>query len=460
MKVLLTGASGFVGRQLGIELVRAGHTVNALMRRPDPSRLPFPCNVFAWDSEREPVPTAALEGVEAVIHLAGESIAGKRWTADHKERIWNSRELGTRHLVQSLPGSAVKILLGASAIGFYGDRGMETVDETSNAGDDFLAKLCIAWERELFAADVPRIAAFRIGVVLDLGDGALEKMAPPFRDGYGAALGSGKQWMSWVHRHDLVRMFLWGLSNAEASGVYNATSPAPETNQTLSRLLAKHYRTWQLPKVPAPVLKVGLGEMSTFLLASTRVIPKRLIEAGFEWHYPALPQALEAAVPPVRPFEQVKVFEQYIPRSREALFPFFEDAKNLEAITPPWLKFQVLGMDTEQIGPGTHINYKLKLHGLPIRWQSLIEAFEPPAQFVDTQIKGPYQTWHHTHRFEPLGGGTLMRDQVRYRMPAHGLGHLVAGWKVQQDVEKIFAYRRERIAELYPPLQTATAAAA
>ncbi len=450
MKVLLTGASGFVGRQLGIVLTRAGYSVNALMRRPDPTRLPYPCEVFAWNSEIEPVPAAALDGVTAVIHLAGESIASRRWSSQVKQRIWNSRIEGTRHLVESLKDRPIAVLVGASAIGYYGDCGAATLDENSSAGDDYLAQLSIAWERELFAANGPRVVAFRIGVVLDQGDGALAKMAPPFRDGYGAALGSGQQWMSWIHREDLVRMLVWALETAGATGAYNATSPAPQTNQTLSQLLAEHYGTWQLPKVPAPVLKLGLGEMSSFLLASTRVLPKRLMDAGFTWSYAELKAALQAALPRLRPFEQLRIFEQYIPRPREALFPFFEDTMNLEAITPPWLSFKVLGMDTPSLGAGTHIDYKLKLHGVPVRWRSLIESFEPPERFVDTQTKGPYQTWHHTHEFAPLGEGTLMRDVIRYRVPGSGLGHVAAGWKVHRDVDRIFAYRRERIAEAFP----------
>ncbi len=453
MNILLTGASGFVGQRLGIALVQAGHRVHALMRRPDPSRLPYPCEVFAWDGLQDPIPAPALAGVEAVMHLAGESIAGQRWRPEVKQRLRDSRILGTRHLIEALTRHEVQVLIGASAIGYYGERGDEVVDEDSGPGQDFLAELCRDWERELFAAKGPRTVAMRIGVVLDQGDGALAKMAPPFRDGYGAALGSGKQWLSWVHREDLVRMFLWALTNTSANGVYNAVAPQPETNRRLSECLAAHFRTWQLPKVPAPVLRIGLGEMASFLLASTRVTPRRLAQEGFTWQYPELGPALTATLPPLRPFEQYRVFAQYLPQPPEALFPFFEDAYNLEAITPPWLHFKVLGMDSEQIGPGTHIDYRLRLHGLPVRWQSLIESFDPPRQFVDRQTKGPYRSWHHTHTFAPLGSGTLMGDLLRYRLPASAVGHALASWKVERDVQAIFAYRRERLAERFAAIR-------
>ena len=454
MKVVVTGATGFVGRPLLRALIARGHEVVAWTRNPEKARIHLPalCAVEAWDPHRATDP-AKLRGVDAIVHLAGESVAGSRWTKERKNEILASRVDGSRSLVDALQamssGERPHALIAASAIGFYGDRGDEVLTERASAGEGFLADVCRAWEGEVARADGlgMRTVSVRVGVVLGRDGGALQAMLPPFRLGGGGRVGSGRQWMSWVHLDDLVALFVHALENEQLAGIVNGTAPNPVTNAVFTKELGRALSRPTIVPVPALALRVVLGEMAQILLASQRVSPERTLASGFSFRWPDLGPALDDLCGGEL-FHEL-IFEQWVPQTPEQVFPFFSDAYNLEKITPDFLKFNVLKVTPETIGEGTTIDYKLVLRGIPLRWRSVIEEWVPGRKFVDRQVKGPYSLWHHTHEFEPSRGGTILRDRVRFAVPVGALGDVVAGGFVAGDVQKIFEFRHAKIEEMF-----------
>lgn len=459
MKVLITGATGLIGKEIGKRLAEAGHEISVVTRNPERARLelPFPAQVFRWEGDREAFPVEALKGQEAVIHLAGEPIAGGRWTADRKRRIRNSRVHGTRRLVDAIlenreASASLQIFVSGSAIGIYGDRGDDVLTEESPIGEGFLAEVVRDWEKEaerLETASAVRVSIVRTGVVLSRRGGALEKMLPIFTRGLGGKLGYGQQWMSWIHMDDIARLFIFCLENEKARGIYNGVAPEPSRNDRFTIELARSVGRPVFLPVPETALKAALGEMSVALLGSQRVRPERVLDAGFQFEHGELVDALRELGEPFRGGQHELVAEQWVPRPPEEIFPFFCRETNLEELTPPFLNFHVVGKSTPEIGEGTLIDYKLKLHGIPLKWQTRIEEWSPNRKFVDTQVSGPYRKWHHTHEFLPLAGGTLMRDRVLYRLPLGWAGDAAAGWKVSRDVAAIFAYRKEKIGQMF-----------
>jgi ligand-binding SRPBCC domain-containing protein len=270
-------------------------------------------------------------------------------------------------------------------------------------------------------------------------------MLPIFRLGLGGRVGSGRQWMSWIHLDDVVALFREAVEREAYHGAVNAVAPEPARNEEFTRVLARSLGRPAVLPVPAAALALAFGEMSQVLLASQRVIPSAASELGFRHRYASLSDALAAirAHP-----DHERVFEQIVPVPLEQAFAFFSDARNLERITPDFLRFAVTRMSTPELGAGTTIDYRLRLHGLPVSWRSRIEEWSPPHRFVDVQVRGPYASWHHTHELEEVAGGTLVRDRVRYRVPLGALGDLVAGGFVARDVERIFAHRHASLARL------------
>lgn len=252
--------------------------------------------------------------------------------------------------------------------------------------------------------------------------------------------------MSWIHLDDVVGLFLFALEQEGVCGVWNATAPAPVTNSEFSRILGSVLGRPVLFPVPEWGLRLAVGEMARVVLASQRVLPRAAEAAGYRFSYPELPGALTNLC---ESSERILEREQWVPRTPDEVFPFFGDAHNLEELTPGFLRFRIEKVSTPEVGAGTLIDYRLRLHGVPVRWRTLIESWQPQESFVDTQIRGPYRLWHHTHEFEPWQGGTILRDRVRYQLPLGALGDLAAGWLVERDVATIFDYRREQIARRF-----------
>ena len=463
MHILLTGATGLIGRELGKRLAARGDTLVCLVRDVDAARrrLPFPAECHRWDHTRE-VPPEAMRGVQAVIHLAGEPVAEGRWSAAKKALILDSRVQSTRRLVQAVlaHGAEVEAFVHGSAMGYYGDRGDEPLAAGSSKGDGFLADVVERWEAELAPLHerrtTLRVPVVRTGVVLAREGGALAEMLPVFRLSAAGRLGSGRQWMSWIHLDDIVGLFVHALDSA-AGGLLEGTAPRPVTNREFTTALCRALGVIENAPAPEFAVKLMFGEKAEIVLGSTRLEPAAALASGYRFRFQSVEQALADLLSPLQGGTYLRVWEQWVPQVPETLWPFFCDARNLEAITPTFLNFRVLGQSSGEIGEGTSIDYRLRLDGIPIRWQSRIEAWDPPKSFADTQVKGPYRLWHHTHEFEPLGAGTLMRDTVRYRLPAGWLGTLAAGRKVAGYVERIFDFRARRIDELFGRQQDAPA---
>jgi uncharacterized protein (TIGR01777 family) len=292
MRVLVSGASGLVGSALCAFLGGGGHEVVRLVRG-----TPEGDDERRWNPGAGEIDAAQLEGFDAVVHLAGESIAGGRWTAAKKARIRESRVEGTRLLASALAACERKpaVFVCASAIGFYGDRGDEVLDEDAAPGEGFLPDVCTAWEAACAPATEAgiRVANLRLGVVLTPAGGALAKMLPPFKLALGGRLGSGRQWMSWVSLDDTVGAIHHALTSDAVSGPVNVVAPHPATNRDFTRTLGRVLRRWTPFPAPAFALRLLFGEMAgPLLLASTRVAPKRLLDTGYAFLQPDLEDTL------------------------------------------------------------------------------------------------------------------------------------------------------------------------
>ncbi len=292
MKVLVTGATGLVGSALCPFLTTGGHEVYRLTRS-----APKQENDIQWNPETRDLPRARLEGLDAVVHLAGESIAGKRWNAKVKDRLRSSRIEGTRFLCETLAQlqRPPKTLIGASAIGFYGDRGADLLNESAQPGEGFLVDLCRDWEAACDPVRVKgmRVVNLRIGFVLSAKGGGLAAMLLPFRLGAGGILGSGHQYWSWVALDDVVGAIHHCLMQERITGPVNVTAPSPVTNYEFTKTLGRVLGRPTILPMPAFAARLALGEMANeLLLASARVMPNRLSETGYAFRHPTLQEAL------------------------------------------------------------------------------------------------------------------------------------------------------------------------
>jgi uncharacterized protein len=277
MNIAIAGASGFIGQNLAARLRLVGHTVRAI-------------------SLRTAVEPAAFDGCDAVVYLAGEPVA-RRWTAVAKQRILASRVEGTRAVVNALAmlNARPRVFVSASGVGYYGSRGDELVRENAAPGADFLARVCMAWESEARRAETLgiRVVTPRIGMVLGAGGGALAKLLLPFRFGVGGRIGTGQQWMPWIHLHDLLSLIVFALEKQAWSGPVNAVAPNPVTNLEFTRVLAAELHRPAVFQVPAFALRLMFGEMSEMLLGGQRAVPEAALAAGFVFRYPRLAGAFE-----------------------------------------------------------------------------------------------------------------------------------------------------------------------
>ena len=300
MKALVTGGTGFVGPRL----LRLLDRPVVATRDPERARRAIghlAGSIVRWDPLSGPPPAEAFTGVDTVFHLAGESVSAGRWTAAQKARIRDSRVLGTRHLVQGMTQAAVApaVLVSASAVGYYGDRGDEELTESAAPADDFLARVCVEWEGEALAAERAgiRVVTARTGIVLGGGGGALAKMITPFKLGAGGPLGSGRQWMPWVHVTDLARVYVHAAETTSIRGAMNAVAPHPVRNGEFTKALGRALRRPAFMPAPYLGLRIVFGEFARVLFASQRVIPRVALDSGFTFQYPDLAAALAEIFP-------------------------------------------------------------------------------------------------------------------------------------------------------------------
>ena len=288
--VVVTGATGLIGSALVGQLRSDGYEVKKLVRRPVRNS----DEVF-WNPNLGEINLTALDGTDAIIHLAGAGVGDKRWSAAYKSEILNSRLLGTTTIAKAANELGVKKFISASAIGYYGETGNRAVTESDRGGEDFLSVVCREWEAAAdLAGEIPTIK-LRTGLVLDPTGGALGRMLPLFKFGFGGKLGSGKQWWSWITLHDQIRAINF-LLNSKITGPVNLTAPNPVTNQEFTAALARAMHRPAIFPAPAFALRLALGGFSTEILGSKKVMPKVLTDAGFEFDYPHVSNALTALV--------------------------------------------------------------------------------------------------------------------------------------------------------------------
>ncbi|WP_423148934.1 TIGR01777 family oxidoreductase [Rubrolithibacter danxiaensis] len=294
--ILITGASGLIGNSLTRLLALKGYRIHHLTRFKS-HKNPL-IKTFGWDVRNKKIDSDCIKETDIIIHLAGEGIAGKRWTSQRKQNIINSRTESIRliySLLRQSPGHQVKKIISSSAVGYYGDRGDLLLTESTPPGTGFLSKTCVAWEQavdEGVSLGIKTVK-LRTGMVLSTEGGALPQIAKPIKLGVGTVLGSGKQWVSWIHLQDVTRMFLFAIENESVEGSFNMTAPNPVTQTELTYAIARELnkRIW-LPRTPSFILKLVLGEMSSVVLDSTKTSASKIQSAGFQFNFPTIEEAL------------------------------------------------------------------------------------------------------------------------------------------------------------------------
>jgi uncharacterized protein (TIGR01777 family) len=299
MRIVIAGGTGFLGARLAERLLADRHDVVVLTRNVGGLRPPGTAKVVRWQPNGTIGAWAAsLEGADAIVNLAGESIAARRWSADHKRRILESRVQATRSLVEAIQAASnpPAVLVSGSAVGYYGPLGSEIVTEEASAGNDFLAGVCLQWEAEAARASArTRVVCIRTGLVLDRSGGALPQMLPPFKLGAGGPVGSGRHYWPWIHREDWVDLVRWAVQTGGAVGAVNATAPKPVTNAEFARALGRALHRPSFMPAPAFALRLMLGEMAdALLLSGQRAVPAKAERLGFTFRYAELNDALAA----------------------------------------------------------------------------------------------------------------------------------------------------------------------
>ena len=453
-KVAVTGASGFVGRAVVRALAARGDSVLALGRNPRIDGLPSGVRTARYDPNNPAPHPEIFEGLDAVINLAGETVDG-RWNPEKKRAIYDSRVLGTRNLVASLARCSLArpaALVNASAVGYYGSRGDEVLDESSAPGGDFLAGVVKDWEEAADRAEPFGIRVAKIRIAFVVGDGgAVKKLLPPFRAFIGGPFGSGGMWFPWMHLEDTAALILLAVDRDDARGPINAVSPDLATNMRFVQALGHAIRRPALMPVPPPALKIVIGQFAETVLGSQLILPKRAKELGFTWKHEFLEESLLDALAPNEhrsPATHELASEVVVPRPLEQMWQFFSDPSNLARLTPPAMQLTMMEA-VPRMRSGATIHYTVTVHGLSVKWKTLISEWDIERRFVDYQVRGPYALWRHSHEFESdPSGGTVMRDRVRYGLPWAPLGDVVLPI-VRRDLTEIWSYRRHKISELF-----------
>lgn len=457
MRVGVTGASGFIGQAVTAALRARGDFVVSFTRsaagRTQPSAEEPGAQARQFDVGDPNADPRALEGLDAIVHLAGETVDG-RWTEKKKRAIFDSRVAGTRNLVTAIGKveRRPRVLVAASATGYYGDRGDEVLDEASPPGSDFLSRVCVEWERETQAVRAlgVRDVSLRTGIVLGRG-GAMAKLRPLFSLGAGGPIGNGRQWMPWIHIDDLVALYLFALDRGDFDGAIVAVAPDYASNARVMTALAGALGRPAVAVAPAFALRLALGEFAESILGSQLVMPSRAQRAGFQWRHPTLEAAMADAMG-AKPVRRAKLetfeSEQRVAASIEVVSAFFSETRNLERLTPPQLHWRIRS-ESSVMRLGAAVDYALRVHGLPVRWRSLASEWSMPDGFADVQVRGPYLWWKHTHSFVREGSGTLVRDRVEYALPLPPLGS-IAKRMVRRDIESAFAFRRRELERIFP----------
>lgn len=448
MKILVTGATGLVGTRLCTELILKGYDLIVLSRDKDKAQdhLNLPAQYYSWSPTSELPPRKAIEDCDAIINLMGESLANKRWSKSQKEKIYNSRIIGTKNLVQAVNQyreDNLDVFVSASAIGIYKPNTKNVVAENGEQDKSFLGSICQEWEsaaKEVIKTN--RLVNPRIGVVIASDGGMMSKVLPLFRLGLGGPIGFGEQDMSWIHVDDLVSLLIEALQNKKFEGAINAVSKQIISNKEFTKALSRAVNIPNIFPAPTLALKLAFGEMSSLMLDSIAVKPQFLIENNFKFKYENIDEALKDVCD-----GQIRE-SQFLSKNNAEVVSFFKDAKNLSKITPKELSFEVINHKDSPITDGSKLTYRFKKYGIPFTWTSLIKNSKENGTFTDVQISGPYKKWVHEHSFYQLKNGTLIVDQVHYQMPFGILGKALMPL-VHKDIKNIFKFRKKALHDIF-----------
>lgn len=469
MKIFITGVTGLVGRALALRLARGGHEVLGWVRDARAARVLLGDGVTLVSTvDGDAALDEALEQADAVVNLAGAPVA-QRWSSAHRRALVESRVELTRRLVDGMRRVKRRpsVLVSASAVGYYGDRGEEVLREDASPGADFLARLCVDWEAAAQQAETlgVRVAILRIGIVLDGEGGAIAAMRPAFALGLGAVLGSGDQRVPFIHRSDLVELLVSALEDRRYAGPINAVAPAPATQRELTRALARALGRPARLRVPAFMLRLAMGEAAAVVLHGQAAVPQRAQDLGFRFRFAGLDGAVRdvidagrsgVSITPAHDVPRGEYLDRRKPRylleqhtliaaPLPEVFEFFRRAENLGPMTPPSLAFEIRTPTPIEMARGREIVYRIRLGPVPMRWRTRIEAWEPTKRFVDVQLSGPYRAWYHEHRFVAQGDYTRMTDRVWYAPPLGLLGRIAHRMVVGSMLRRIFGHRQVAI---------------
>lgn len=467
MRIFITGATGFIGRALCLRAQRDGHEVVAWSRSPARAQAELGEGPTVAGGDDAAL-VRAIDGCDAVVHLAGEKVLPGRWTARRKAELVRSRVAFTHRITAAIDacGRPPGVFLCASAVGFYGDGGDVVLTESSPQGSGFLAELCGRWEAAARTATRarPRVAHLRIGIVLGRGGGALASMLPIAKAGGFGPMGGGQQYMPWIHLDDVVEAILLGLRHEGFAGPVNLVGPDPVPQGEFARALGRALGRPAVLPAPAFAMKALLGEAAAALLEGQRVYPARLRELGFAHAFPTLDGALADVVRPapgveLRPFDGMLGMDAGLPYLRDRrpahelratlrvpvplpeAWRFFSNPANLAPLSPPGFGMQ-LDPDAT-LATGARFTHRIRLGPLTVPWHGRFVAVEPDqTRFVDVQDGGPWACFWHEHRLEADGPDhTLLHDRVLLRAPAGLLGRVVFALALKSQLHDLFGYR-------------------
>ncbi|MDC0035070.1 TIGR01777 family oxidoreductase [Chloroflexi bacterium] len=474
MNVIIAGATGFIGSELVSFLRGKGHSVKALVRNTEKAseQLGAGISLLTFGDSDDKL-ASAFEGTDAIVNLTGRPLAPARWSKSKKRDFYESRVGVTERIVSIMENCEAPpaVLISASAVGYYGDRGDEEITEESEIGQGYLSQLCDSWEKAALEAQNfgTRVCTLRLGVVLGRESGFLNQLSTSFEMGVGSYVGDGRQWVPWIHYSDLLRIIDLTINDEGIFGPINCTAPNPVTSKGFSKCLAKILGTKIVIGVPSFCLKLVFADGETVLTNSQNALPHVLLRRNFKFNYEELEKALIEECAPSgvsivkvnsikQPFDPSFKYSKQLSRAdykietsvslavnSETAFNFFSSPLNLGLATPKWMGFHITESPAEVI-EGSEFEYKIKLGILPIKWRTEIVKWSPDDLFIDYQKRGPYRLWWHQHRIVAEGDSNCrMEDKVFYKVPGWILGRVVHKYMIKNMLVRIFSYRRKVI---------------
>ncbi|MEZ4740874.1 MAG: TIGR01777 family oxidoreductase [Bdellovibrionota bacterium] len=446
-KILLIGGSGFLGSELGISLVSNGYKINILGRHHAKKHmLPFPFKSFTWEKDGS-IPNSAMEDVDIIINLAGESIASGRWTKKKKKAIKQSRINATTAVVNTANHHKIRILIQASAIGIYGDTGATPHSEEDQPGEGFLAETVIDWEQPLtnLNKDI-RLVTLRFGVILGTTGGAFIELLNLYATGLGANIGRGDHFFSWIHIQDVCRFIKRSIKDKNIFGIYNLTAPNPIIYKNLHVSLSKYFGGFSWISIPKLIIAIGLGEKSKILLDSQNVISIKMVKHDFKFKFNTFEDCLNDLID--RKNDNGFIFhrKQWLPKTKDDVWNFFTIQSNIKKIVPTWIDIAFKNDSSRQTP--TEITCRLnKLIKVKIFSSRNFEIAQEK-QLKINQSKGICKTMRQSYSFEELADGTIIDISIVYKFRYHTIGNVLGFPILSHLLNTAFNFERQKTEEI------------